>query len=115
MATAPEASSPRTTHASAIDAPAGSSAPADDVEFCAAPPSPPHGRTCLRSGIRKPKIYKDGTVCYGLLDTTGEPTSVTDALADTKWRKEMKEEYGALLQNKTWHLVSPSSNENVVD
>jgi histone deacetylase 1/2 len=27
----------------------------------------------------------------------------------------MEEEYDALLQNKTWHLVSPSSNKNVID
>jgi hypothetical protein len=77
--------------------------------------SPPRRRTRLQSGIRKPKIYKDGTVRYGMLTTTGEPTSVSDALADTKWCKAMEEEYDALLANKTWHLVSPSSNKNVID
>jgi histone deacetylase 1/2 len=50
-----------------------------------------------------------------MLATTSEPTSVYDALADMKWRKAMEEEYDALLQNKTWHLVSPSSNKNVID
>jgi hypothetical protein len=33
-----------------------------------------------------------------MLATTGEPTSVSDALADMKWRKAMEEEYDDLLQ-----------------
>jgi histone deacetylase 1/2 len=80
-----------------------------------AAPSPPRRHTRLQSGIQKPKIYKDGTIHYGMLATTSEPTSFSDALADTKWRKAMEEEYDALLQNKTWHLVSPSSNKNLID
>jgi hypothetical protein len=27
----------------------------------------------------------------------------------------MEEEYDALLKNKTWHLVSPTSNKNIID
>jgi hypothetical protein len=27
----------------------------------------------------------------------------------------MKEEYNALLENKTWHLVPPSTNKNIID
>lgn len=40
----------------------------------------PHTR--LRSGIRKPKIYTNGTVKWGLLTTTGEPQNLHDALCD---------------------------------
>jgi histone deacetylase 1/2 len=77
--------------------------------------SPLRGRTRLQSGIRKQKIYTDGTVRYGLLTATGEPTSTQDALSDTRWRKAMEEEYDALLKNKTWHLMSPTSNKNIID
>jgi hypothetical protein len=27
----------------------------------------------------------------------------------------MKEEYSALIHNKTWHLVPPSRNNNIID
>jgi histone deacetylase 1/2 len=77
--------------------------------------SPPRGRTRLQSGIHKQKIYTDGTVRYGLLTAIGEPTSTQDAFSDTQWRKAMEEEYNALLKNKTWHLVSPTSNKNIID
>jgi hypothetical protein len=42
------------------------------------------------------------------------PTSVHDALADPNWRRAMEEEYGALLANQTWDLVSRPSGCNVV-
>nr|XP_040249494.1 uncharacterized mitochondrial protein AtMg00810-like [Aegilops tauschii subsp. strangulata] len=35
----------------------------------------------------------------------GEPAKLSDALGDPKWKKDMDEEYGALIKNKTWHLV----------
>jgi hypothetical protein len=64
-----------------------------------APPSPPRKR--LQKGIRHPKKYTDGTVWYGMLSSTGEPSNMTEALANTNWRKAMEEEYNALLENKT--------------
>jgi hypothetical protein len=66
------------------------------------PPSPPGPRTHLQKGIRNPKKYTDGTVRYGLLSSTGEPRNLPDALGDPNWHSAMKEEYDALMQNKTW-------------
>jgi hypothetical protein len=41
-------------------------------------PLPPSGvRTRLQQGIRHPKIYKDGTVRYGMFTSTGEPSSLS--------------------------------------
>jgi hypothetical protein len=68
-------------------------------------------QTRLLKGIKTPKIYMDGTIRYGLLAATGEPRSFSSALENSKWRKAMEEEYDALLQNQTWHLVPPSSNK----
>jgi hypothetical protein len=79
------------------------------------PPPVSLPRTRLQKGIKKPQIYTDGTIRYGLLTSTGEPNSLDEALSDEKWRHAMEEEYGALIQNKTWHLVPPSSNKNLID
>jgi hypothetical protein len=72
-------------------------------------------QTRLQKGIRNPKVYKDGTVRYGMLVSAEEPRSLTEALADPNWCKAMEEEHDALLHNKTWHLVPPSYNKNVID
>jgi histone deacetylase 1/2 len=44
-----------------------------------------------------------------------EPYTLTEALNDPNWRQAMEEEYNALIENKTWHLVPPSSNKNLID
>jgi histone deacetylase 1/2 len=85
------------------------------VDIAPPPPSPPGVRTRLQKGIRNPKQYTDGTVRYGLLSSTGEPHTLTEALNDPNWRKAMEEEYAALLDNKTWHLVPASRNKNLID
>jgi hypothetical protein len=69
----------------------------------------------LQKGIRQPKKYTDGTVRYALLTSTGEPQNLKDALSDKNWKQAMQEEYNALIANKTWHLVPPSSKKNVID
>jgi len=74
--------------------------------------SRPHTR--LQSGIRKEKVYKDGTVRYSFLTTSGEPWSTSEALADKNWKAAMDAEYGALMHNKTWHLVPPQKGRNVI-
>jgi histone deacetylase 1/2 len=79
------------------------------------PPSPPGVRTRLQKGIRHPKQYTDGTIRYGLLSSTGEPYTLTEALNDPNWRQAMEEEYNALLDNKTWHLIPPNSKKNLID
>jgi hypothetical protein len=38
----------------------------------------PHTR--LRDGIRKPRVYTDGTIRYGMIASTGEHSNLTEAL-----------------------------------
>jgi hypothetical protein len=71
--------------------------------------------TRLQQGIRNPKIYTDGTVRYGLLTSTGEPRTTSEALDHPQWRHAMEEEYGALMNNHTWHLVPRGSHRNIID
>ena len=74
-----------------------------------------HPRTRLQAGIRKPKIYTDGTIRYGLLASTGEPSNLEEALHDENWRQAMDAESIALQRNKTWRLVPPKKGRNIVD
>jgi hypothetical protein len=37
------------------------------------------------------------------------------ALDDVRWREAMNDEYQALMDNKTWHLVPSSSTCNIID
>ncbi|XP_071685509.1 uncharacterized protein [Lolium perenne] len=76
---------------------------------------PPMARTRLQNGIRKPRVFTDGTIRYGMLTSTGEPRNIREALDDKNWKKAMEDEYNALLQNKTWHLVSPDTSRNIID
>jgi hypothetical protein len=50
-----------------------------------------------------------------LLTTTGEPSTLAEALDDVCWHEAMDDEYQALMENKTWHLVPPSSTRNIID
>jgi hypothetical protein len=50
-----------------------------------------------------------------MLTSTGEPQNIFEALDDNKWHHAMQEEYDALIKNKTWHLVPPSSGNNLID
>jgi histone deacetylase 1/2 len=50
-----------------------------------------------------------------LLTATGEPSTLGEALDDVHWREAMNDEYQALIENKTWHLVPPSSTHNIID
>ena len=102
--------SPATTHMHASPDTTGSSAPT-----VLAPPPVPEPCTRLQKGIRQPQVYTDGTVHYGLFTSTGEPRNIKEALGHTEWKQAMEEEYDALMQNKTWHLVPHSSNKNVID
>jgi histone deacetylase 1/2 len=64
---------------------------------------------------KKPNTYTDGTIRYGLLTATGEPSTLGEALDDVHWREAMNDEYRALMDNKTWHLVPPSFTRNIID
>lgn len=90
----------------------GSSAASDPVPP-PVPPPPHQDGARLSKGIREPKIYKDGTVRYGFLTSTGEPRNINDALADGNWRRAMQDKYDALMMNKKWHLVPLSSTKNI--
>jgi hypothetical protein len=72
-------------------------------------------KTRLQAGIRKPKVYKDGTICYGCLAYSDEPISLDDALSSKNWKLAMDIEYDALMKNKTWHLVPPQKGRNLID
>ncbi|XP_071678218.1 uncharacterized protein [Lolium perenne] len=45
----------------------------------------------------------------------GEQCTLTEALGDENWCNDMNEGYKALMDNKTWHLVLPSRNKNLID
>jgi histone deacetylase 1/2 len=72
-------------------------------------------RTRLQGGIRKPKVYTDGTIRYGLLTITGEPSTVEEALGNKNWKEAMDVEYNALVKNNTWRLVPPKRGSNIID
>ena len=47
---------------------------------------------------------------------TGEPHDLPDALKDKKWKQAMDDEYLALMENKTWHLVPPrEAGKNIIE
>lgn len=97
-----------------------SSEPAGDRSSTAAPPvvSPAPEqflpRTRSQAGIRKPKVYTDGTILYGLFTSTGEPQTVEEALGDKKWKEAMDIEYNALMKNNTWYLVPHKKGSNII-
>ena len=85
------------------------------------PPRPLHApirqrpRTRLQDNIRQPKQYTDGTIRYGLLSEVKEPRSLDEALVSPDWKAAMDTEFQALIKNQTWHLVSPTSDQNIID
>jgi hypothetical protein len=78
-------------------------------------PVPTSPSTRLKHGIRKPKIYTDGTVRYGLFTLDGEPRDHDEALGDTRWKLAMDAEIEALLKNQMWHLVPRKQGANIID
>jgi hypothetical protein len=71
--------------------------------------------TRSKIGKTKPKIYTDGTVRSGLSCSTNEPESLQVALANKNWKADMDDEYKALVDNKTWHLVPNKKGSNLID
>jgi hypothetical protein len=91
---------------------AGSSAASADPPATAEQQYP---KTKSQSGISKPKVFTDGTVRYGFFSSTGEPSNLSEALGDPKWKATMHEEIRALEKNHTWHLVPAKKGINVID
>jgi histone deacetylase 1/2 len=86
------------------------------LSLVAAPTLPPeHPHTRLQSGISKPKKFTDGTIRYAHFCSTGEPSTIADAFADSRWKAAIDEEYNALIANNTWHLVPSTSGQNIID
>ena len=55
-------------------------------------------------------------VRYAHLSATGEPNNLDEALRDKNWKHAMDDEYLALMQNRTWHLVPPQqAGRNIID
>ena len=44
-----------------------------------------------------------------------EPRSLDEALVSPDWKAAMDTEFQALIKNQTWHLVSPTSDQNIID
>ncbi|KAK1621013.1 hypothetical protein QYE76_026530 [Lolium multiflorum] len=96
----------------------GSSAPI--VPVATATQAPEHPCTRSQHGISQPKIITDGRIRYdrirfGNFCSTREPTSVSEALSDPRWKVAMDEEYSALLNNNTWRLVPRPHGKNLID
>jgi hypothetical protein len=78
-------------------------------------PAPMVHRTRSKTGNAKPKTYTDGTVRYGLSSTTDEPANLQVAFKKFDWKNAMDDEYRALVENKTWHLVPHKQGSNLID
>ena len=75
-----------------------------------------HPMTHLSRGIHKPKIYTDGTIRYAhTVIASEEPCNLQDALSSPCWKEAMDAEFDAFMKNKTWHLVPPRKQKNVID
>lgn len=66
----------------------------------------------------KNNIFKPNPKCTLTAITTPhltmEPTCVSKALKTPEWRQAMSEEFNALLRNRTWVLMPPTPQQNVV-
>jgi hypothetical protein len=72
--------------------------------------------THLKNNIQRPEIRIDGSVTYLVTRTSSvEPSSHIDAMKHPLWHRAMQEEFGALIKNKTWHLVPPRAGLNIID
>jgi histone deacetylase 1/2 len=69
--------------------------------------------TRAQHGIFKPrKLFNLYTSTHQSISPL--PTNPIDALNDQNWKMAMKDEYDALIENKTWELVPRPSNANVI-
>jgi hypothetical protein len=74
----------------------------------------------LAKGIVQPRKFIDGTIWYNpkcsfSVTSPQEPRCLADALDDLGWKEAMNSEFSDLLRNKTWHLVSPSQAQNIIN
>jgi hypothetical protein len=64
------------------NADSGADSPGSSVHSPAAVSPVARVQTRLQKGIKNPKVYTDGTIRYGLLVSTDEPCSLSEALED---------------------------------
>ena len=83
---------------------------------------PPRLVTRAMRGIHRPRKRTDGMVAWlaacmaqSVADPSAEPRHFRAALGVPHWRAAMEQEFSALLENKTWHLVPPVPGANVID
>ena len=69
--------------------------------------------TRAKNNIRKP-LTKMNLHTQLTKGDDNEPTTLTQALKDHKWRRAMSEQYDALVKNGTWVLVPPDRSQNLV-
>ncbi|KAK1696548.1 hypothetical protein QYE76_013245 [Lolium multiflorum] len=81
-----------------------------DSDAAAVSFDPAHGSSVAAPAAAAPETHQ-----YRTRLQQGEPNNLTEALEDTNWKHAMDEEYTALMDNKKWHLVPPSSNKNLID
>jgi hypothetical protein len=62
--------------------------------------------------IYKPK--KSFLVTKHPIPSSLEPTTVTAALTDSRWREAMSSELTALMRHNTWQLVPPPTDCNII-
>jgi hypothetical protein len=113
-ATTADATASSPVYCSTMDVRAPSTAPSSSLQSAPSADIIPH-RTHLHGGIRKPKKYTDGTIRYGNLAISSTPLNVQEALSVPHWKQAMHDEFTALLQNSTWHLVPLQPGHNVID
>lgn len=87
-----------------------------DIAVAQPPHQPPQNqhpmRTRSKNNIAKPKLKTSLTVALSK-NKSMEPTTVTQALKDEKWRFAMSDEFDAQQRNHTWDLV-PNTNQHLV-
>lgn len=72
----------------------------------------------LRSSVRSVRKNSDTNLLFFVAFMIGEPQSYNQAVKCAerkKWLIAMKEEYNALIKNKTWTLVNRPKNEKLID
>ncbi|KAK1644819.1 hypothetical protein QYE76_062624 [Lolium multiflorum] len=80
------------------------------------PSSPPQSPPVSPDGSAAPSLSAAGGDPTGSsAASSGEPSTLHEALDDSNWRNAMEEEYNALMKNKTLHLVPPNKNRNLID
>lgn len=69
--------------------------------------------TRAKKGISKPNI-KYANNAQLQRQTHFIPTTISQALADPRWRKAVTDEFNSVIQNGTYSLVPPTLNQNTV-